>query len=237
MGIYFHSCWVESSEFRLIPWWWKTLERKKKRRVFICHLLARRLLWCSFLLPGKLSPELLSLQEEEERIISLLSLIRNCDLWSEAVNGLGLRVSPSSSFSKLCVLPPSVCFPVGMSVKGGARWGGWLAQLLYSGVKQSAGSPGGDGRGLYFSDLASNILRNPKASLCLPRTETWKLPAGIRREEVTVMQVLRKHGVLSWPPSIPVEQSLPAHFIKRFPSNFFFFVVTLKLFFHSHAAL
>lgn len=97
----------------------------------MCHLLVRRLLWCSFLLPRKQSPELLSLQAGGggKDVISFLSSICNCNLWSETVNGFGLKVSPSSSVSKLCVLPPSVCFPVEMGVKGGACWGGWLAQV------------------------------------------------------------------------------------------------------------
>lgn len=118
-----------------------------------------------------------------------------------------------------------------MSVQGGACWAGRLAQVAGTVPVQSRETEHQEHRrgwkGIVLLWPCWEHLEKSQgflvsAHLLNLRTETSKLPAGIRRQEVTVMQVLRKHGVLSWPCSITVGQALPAHFVERFPSNFFF---------------
>lgn len=168
MDIYFHSCWMESSEFRLIPWWWKTLKRKKMTR-FHMSFASEEAVMMLFFVARETEPWTpVSAGGGGKDVISLLSSICNCDLWSEAVNGLGLRASPSSSLSKLCVVcPTSFClFPCWNECEG---WSlvGWVAGTGRWHSYCAAEGNGGLG--------AQAVKEGDCTSLTLPVT-SWEIP-------------------------------------------------------------
>lgn len=130
----------------------KDTGEKKKWHIFLCHLLARRLLWCSLVAketepwtPGSTGRR----RRKRRRGLCCFpsELAMKFGLIIRTVNVSGLRVSLWSSLPELCVLPPYVCLYFEVNLKAGARWhssvlilitwGRWLhahwasAQLLH----------------------------------------------------------------------------------------------------------